>query len=119
MGPRQCNRLCQAEHFSIKLLQKNWNYTLWSSSRSKSGKVESKLKPHLAKRYTTKHKNLGLKRCRICEFITATQTNIIRCPCCNSILTQAIRDIKARASKYAEAENIKAVPRHTLKKSTA
>lgn len=53
------------------------------------------MKSHLAKRYTTKHKDLGLKHCRTCEFITATKTDIMRCPCCNALLTQRVRDIKA------------------------
>ena len=99
MGPRQCNGLCRSECFSIKLLQNKENYTFWRSSMKKLYTVKSRMKSSLAKRYTIKHKDLGLKRCRICEFITATKTDILRCPCCNSILTQAIRDIKASTVK--------------------
>lgn len=91
-----CSGKCKTKYFETELLNNNAINTYWSSQR---GKYRSTLQQgnKITKRYTLKHKALGLVKCKVCEYITAKPAKPgIKCLCCNQTLSQSIRDIRQK-----------------------
>jgi len=86
-----CSGNCKSKHFSLEILYNNSISTYWSSHKKK---YVSTLRPgQRTKKYTSKHKTLGLAKCKVCEYITSKPTKPgTNCPCCNQTFSQSIRD---------------------------
>ena len=92
-----CSGNCKAKDFQYQILYNNAIYTHWSNSASKYVSTLNAAKR--TRRYTSKHKALGLAKCKVCEYITAKPTRPgLKCPCCNQSYSQSIRDIRKGAS---------------------
>lgn len=94
-----CSGKCKSKDFGVELLNNNAISTYWSSH---AGRYISTLQQgnKLTKRYTSKHKALGLSKCKVCEYITAKPVIPgTKCLCCNQKLSHSIRDIKKGQSE--------------------
>jgi hypothetical protein len=86
-----CSDKCKRKDFTIEILYNNTHYIYYSHERKR---LRVTPRPGLrTKRYTTKHSDQRLAKCKICEYITANPTKPgTRCPCCKQRLSQQIRD---------------------------
>lgn len=83
-GQINCNKFCRHPEFPIELLR---NVFTKNMRRQKARYIP------IASRYTTKHKEQGLARCKICEYVTAQKINPgVACPCCKFKLSTHVRD---------------------------
>lgn len=97
----QCKSYCKQKDFATQILYNNSITTYWKSDANKyvsTLNTDANGKAKRCRRYTSKHKALGLAKCKTCVYITAQPTRPgTICKCCNRKLSQSIRDIDQTA----------------------